>query len=193
MPNIRVRAGRLACRRRHGRGFSVLFATEWARHCHQKRHRPRSGRSLILPSPRSRRWHCLRARMRSCRPPTNESHAIPRRREPHPQQLTLDAVRPLRSDEAAILTVSAKNAGLKAAVVIGGLAAGSALSAGTRLGGVAAEVDVASRGARSSCELRRFPHINNQTRLSVHPTSQSPSSQKSVRDSRVFDHLLRRA
>jgi hypothetical protein len=84
-------------------------------------------------------------------------------------QLTLDAVRPLRSDEAAILTVSAKNAGLKAAVVISRLAAGSALSAGTRLRGVAAEVDVARRSAQSSCELRRLPHINNQTRLSVHP------------------------
>jgi hypothetical protein len=50
------------------------------------------------------------------------------------QQLTVGAVRPLRTDEAATLTVSAKDAGPKAAVVISGLAAGSALSAGTLLG-----------------------------------------------------------
>src|SRR5215470_5878285 len=50
------------------------------------------------------------------------------------QQLTVGAVRPLRTDEAASLTVSANDAGPKAAVVISGLAAGSALSAGTQLG-----------------------------------------------------------
>jgi NitT/TauT family transport system substrate-binding protein len=50
------------------------------------------------------------------------------------QQLTVGAVRPLPADEAATLTVSAKNAGPKAAVVISGLAVGSALSAGTQVG-----------------------------------------------------------
>jgi NitT/TauT family transport system substrate-binding protein len=50
------------------------------------------------------------------------------------RQLTVGAVRPLPADEAATLTVSAKNAGPNAAVVINGLAAGSALSAGTQLG-----------------------------------------------------------
>jgi NitT/TauT family transport system substrate-binding protein len=50
------------------------------------------------------------------------------------QQLTVGAVRPLRTDEAASLTVSANDAGPKAAVVISGLAAGSALSGGTQLG-----------------------------------------------------------
>jgi hypothetical protein len=50
------------------------------------------------------------------------------------QQLTVGAVRPLRTDEAATLTVSAKDAGPNAAVVISGLAAGSALSVGTQQG-----------------------------------------------------------
>src|SRR5215831_12391147 len=50
------------------------------------------------------------------------------------RQLTVGAVRPLPADEAATLTVSAKDSGPKAAVVISGLAAGSALSAGTQLG-----------------------------------------------------------
>jgi NitT/TauT family transport system substrate-binding protein len=50
------------------------------------------------------------------------------------QRLTVGTVRPLPADEAATLTVSAKDAGPKAAVVIGGLAAGSALSAGKQLG-----------------------------------------------------------
>jgi len=50
------------------------------------------------------------------------------------QQLTVGAVRPLVADEAATLTVSAKDAGPNAAVVISGLAAGSALSAGTQRG-----------------------------------------------------------
>jgi NitT/TauT family transport system substrate-binding protein len=50
------------------------------------------------------------------------------------QQLTVSAVRPLLADEAATLTVSAKDADPRAAVVINGLAAGSALSAGTQLG-----------------------------------------------------------
>src|SRR5262245_44144223 len=49
-------------------------------------------------------------------------------------QLTVEAVRPLLADEAAMLTVSAKDAGPNAAVVISGLAAGSALSAGTQRG-----------------------------------------------------------
>src|SRR5262249_48244755 len=50
------------------------------------------------------------------------------------RQLTVGAVRPLLADEAATLTVSAKDAGPNAAVVISGLAAGSALSAGTQRG-----------------------------------------------------------
>src|SRR5262249_7647891 len=50
------------------------------------------------------------------------------------RQLTVGAVRPLVADEAARLTVAAKDAGPNAAVVINGLAAGSALSAGTQLG-----------------------------------------------------------
>jgi NitT/TauT family transport system substrate-binding protein len=50
------------------------------------------------------------------------------------QQLTVGAVLPFRTDEAASLTVSAKDAGPKAAVVISGLAAGSAFPAGKQLG-----------------------------------------------------------
>jgi NitT/TauT family transport system substrate-binding protein len=50
------------------------------------------------------------------------------------QRLTVGAVRPLLADEAATLTVSAKDADPNAAVVISGLAAGSALSAGTQRG-----------------------------------------------------------
>src|SRR5215831_5864093 len=50
------------------------------------------------------------------------------------RQLTVGAVRPLRTDEATSLTVSTNDAGPNAAVVISGLAAGSALSAGTQLG-----------------------------------------------------------
>jgi NitT/TauT family transport system substrate-binding protein len=50
------------------------------------------------------------------------------------RQLTVGAVRPFLADEAATLTVSAKDAGPNAAVVISGLSAGSALSAGTPLG-----------------------------------------------------------
>jgi NitT/TauT family transport system substrate-binding protein len=50
------------------------------------------------------------------------------------QQLTVGAVRPLLADEAATLTVSAKDAGPKTIVVISGLAVGSALLPGTQLG-----------------------------------------------------------
>jgi NitT/TauT family transport system substrate-binding protein len=57
--------------------------------------------------------------------------ASPRTASP---QLTVGAVQPLLADEAATLTVAAKDAGPKAAVVISGLAAGSALSAGTQRG-----------------------------------------------------------
>jgi hypothetical protein len=49
-------------------------------------------------------------------------------------RLTVSAVPPQQADEAARLTVSVKDAGAKAAVVIGGLASGSALSAGAQLG-----------------------------------------------------------
>jgi NitT/TauT family transport system substrate-binding protein len=50
------------------------------------------------------------------------------------QQLTVGTVRPLLTDEAATLIVSAKDAGPKANVVISGLAVGSALLPGTQLG-----------------------------------------------------------
>jgi TPR repeat protein len=49
------------------------------------------------------------------------------------RQLTVGAVRPLQVDEAARLTVSAADAGANAAVVIGRLAPGSILSAGTQV------------------------------------------------------------
>jgi TPR repeat protein len=49
-------------------------------------------------------------------------------------QLTVSAVRLPQADEAAWLTVTAKDAGANAAVVIGGLARGSALSAGKQVG-----------------------------------------------------------
>jgi TPR repeat protein len=50
------------------------------------------------------------------------------------RQLTVDAVQPQQADEPARLTISATDAGMNAAVVIGGLAPGSALSAGTPAG-----------------------------------------------------------
>jgi NitT/TauT family transport system substrate-binding protein len=50
------------------------------------------------------------------------------------RQFTVGAVRPLLAGEAARLTVSANDAGPNTAVVISGLSAGSALSAGTQLG-----------------------------------------------------------
>ena len=49
-------------------------------------------------------------------------------------ELTVGAVRPQQADEAARLTVSAAHAGANATVVIGGLAPGSALSAGRQEG-----------------------------------------------------------
>jgi TPR repeat protein len=49
-------------------------------------------------------------------------------------QLTINAVRPRQADETARLTVSTADAGANATVVIGGVAPGSALSTGTRLG-----------------------------------------------------------
>jgi hypothetical protein len=51
-----------------------------------------------------------------------------------PRHLTIDAVRLRQADEPARLTVSTADAGANAAVVIGGLAPGSALSAGTPTG-----------------------------------------------------------
>jgi TPR repeat protein len=48
--------------------------------------------------------------------------------------LTVGAVQPQQADEPARLTISAADAGANAAVVIGGLAPGSALSAGTGAG-----------------------------------------------------------
>jgi hypothetical protein len=50
------------------------------------------------------------------------------------QQLTIGAVRPQHADDAATLTFSAKGADANASAVIGGLAPGSALSAGTQIG-----------------------------------------------------------
>jgi NitT/TauT family transport system substrate-binding protein len=77
----------------------------------------------------------LPAAMNAISPPSDEqkSHDIASPRTAS-QRLTVGAVRPLLTDEAATLTVSAKDAGPKVAVVISGLAAGSALSAGTQLG-----------------------------------------------------------
>jgi len=49
-------------------------------------------------------------------------------------ELTVGTVRPQQADEAARLTVSAAHAGANATVVIGGLAPGSALSAGRQEG-----------------------------------------------------------
>jgi TPR repeat protein len=49
-------------------------------------------------------------------------------------ELTVGAARPQQADEAARLTVSAAHAGANATVVIGGLAPGSALSAGRQEG-----------------------------------------------------------
>jgi hypothetical protein len=49
-------------------------------------------------------------------------------------RLTVGAVRRQQADDATRLTVSAEDAGADAAVVIGGLAPGSTLSAGTQLG-----------------------------------------------------------
>jgi NitT/TauT family transport system substrate-binding protein len=68
-------------------------------------------------------------------PPPNEQKsrdiASPRTTS---QQLTVDAVRPLLTDESATLTALARDAGPNAAVVISGLAAGATLSPGTQLG-----------------------------------------------------------
>jgi TPR repeat protein len=50
------------------------------------------------------------------------------------RQLTVEAVQPVPADEPARLTISAAEAGTNAAVVIGGLASGSALSSGMRAG-----------------------------------------------------------
>jgi len=50
-----------------------------------------------------------------------------------PQQLTVRAVQPQHADDAAMLTFSAKGADTNASAVIGGLAPGSALSAGTQV------------------------------------------------------------
>ena len=51
-----------------------------------------------------------------------------------PRQLTIDAVRLQQVDEPARLSISAADAGANVAVVIGGLASGSALSAGMQAG-----------------------------------------------------------
>jgi TPR repeat protein len=53
---------------------------------------------------------------------------------PAVSELSVGAVRPQQADEAARLTVSAAHAGANATVVIGGLAPGSALSAGRQEG-----------------------------------------------------------
>jgi TPR repeat protein len=51
-----------------------------------------------------------------------------------PRQLSVSAARPQHAGEAAALTVSAPDAGANAAVVIGGLASGSAVSTGMQVG-----------------------------------------------------------
>jgi NitT/TauT family transport system substrate-binding protein len=94
-----------------------------------------SDRSAAHPSQSAEPALALPASANATVPPSNEQKsrdtASPRTAS---QQLTVEAVRPLRADEAAMLTVSAKDAGAKAAVVISGLAAGSALSHGTQVG-----------------------------------------------------------
>ncbi|HLK79909.1 MAG TPA: hypothetical protein VKT99_00185 [Xanthobacteraceae bacterium] len=68
--------------------------------------------------------------------PSGEQRSRPA--APPPQavsrQLTVGAVRPLQPDEPARLAVSAADAGPDASVVIGGLAPGSTLSPGARVG-----------------------------------------------------------
>jgi TPR repeat protein len=66
-------------------------------------------------------------------PQFDEQKSIDSARAPSPR-LTIDAVRPQQADETVRLTVSAADAGANAVVVIGGVAPGSALSAGTQLG-----------------------------------------------------------
>jgi hypothetical protein len=62
-----------------------------------------------------------------------ESHDHASTRPPS-RQLTVDAVRPRQADEPARLAISAADAGPNVAVVVSGLAPGSALSAGTPAG-----------------------------------------------------------
>jgi NitT/TauT family transport system substrate-binding protein len=94
-----------------------------------------SKRPVAHPSPAAEPALALPADANAITLPSNEQKsreiASPRTAS---RQLTVGAVRPLLADEAATLTVSAKDAGPKAAVVISGLAAGSTLSAGTQLG-----------------------------------------------------------
>ncbi len=60
--------------------------------------------------------------------------ALPSNEQKSVSELTVGTVRPQQADEAARLTVSAAHAGANATVVIGGLAPGSALSAGRQEG-----------------------------------------------------------
>jgi len=66
--------------------------------------------------------------------PTSASSADPASRRAASRQVAVDAIGLQQVDEPARLTISAADAGAKVAVVIGGLAPGSALSAGTQAG-----------------------------------------------------------
>jgi TPR repeat protein len=67
-------------------------------------------------------------------PPSNEQKSRDAPSSRAASELTVGTVRPQPADEAAQLTVSAAHAGANATVVIGGLAPGSALSAGRQEG-----------------------------------------------------------
>jgi hypothetical protein len=69
---------------------------------------------------------------RAVEPPSNQQKS--RDAPTASPRLAVGAVRPQQADEATRLTVSAADAGADAAVVIGGLAPGSRLSAGTQVG-----------------------------------------------------------
>ena len=66
--------------------------------------------------------------------PNGQSSPDPAPAPALPRQLTVNATRLRQADEPARLTISAAEAGANVAVVIGGLAPGSALSAGTPAG-----------------------------------------------------------
>ena len=67
-------------------------------------------------------------------PPSNEQKSRDALSSRAVSELTVGAARPQQADESARLTVSAAHAGANATVVIGGLASGSALSAGRQEG-----------------------------------------------------------
>jgi NitT/TauT family transport system substrate-binding protein len=88
----------------------------------------------VADAPQSARPALPAAKNAIARPPNEQKSDDIASSRTASQQLTVGAVRPLLADEAATLTVSAKDAGPKAIVVISGLAAGSALLPGTEVG-----------------------------------------------------------